>query len=135
MALPSSVESAVAAGLLLVSPDAGDGACVGCVLRKAACPVRSACCIREALRQVRQRPPAVMLCERDLPDGTWRELWEQVRGQDVPPSLIVASRLADDQLWAEVLNLGGYDVLPKPLDPVELRRVVENACRRGAAHA
>jgi DNA-binding response OmpR family regulator len=134
MAVSSSIESAVAAGLLLVSPEAGDGECVGCVLRSK-CRLRSACCIREALRQVWQRPPAVMLCERDLPDGTWRELWEQVRERDTPPSLIVVSRLADERLWAEVLNLGGYDVLSKPFDPAEVRRVVENACRKGAAHA
>jgi len=47
-----------------------------------------------------------------------------------PPLLIVASRLADERLWAEVLNLGGYDVLLKPFEPAELRRVIGNACIR-----
>ena len=27
-------------------------------------------------------------------------------------------------LWAEVLNLGGYDVLAQPFDELEVRRVV-----------
>jgi DNA-binding response OmpR family regulator len=40
-----------------------------------------------------------------------------------------------NKLWAEVLNLGGYDVLSKPFDPVEVRRVVENTRRTAAAHA
>jgi DNA-binding response OmpR family regulator len=45
-----------------------------------------------------------------------------------PPDLIVASRLADEYLWAEVLNLGGYDVLAKPFNAEEVRRVVGLAC-------
>jgi DNA-binding response OmpR family regulator len=38
------------------------------------------------------------------------------------PPLIVTSRLADERLWAEALNLGAYDVLAKPFDPQELNR-------------
>ena len=41
--------------------------------------------------------------------------------------MIVTSRLADDRLWAEVLNLGGYDVLAKPFDASEVARVVGTA--------
>jgi CheY-like chemotaxis protein len=37
-----------------------------------------------------------------------------------PPMLIVTSRLADDYLWAEALNLGAYDVLAKPFDASEV---------------
>jgi DNA-binding response OmpR family regulator len=40
------------------------------------------------------------------------------------PVLIVSSRTADERLWAEVLNLGAYDVLVKPFDPTEVSRVV-----------
>ena len=34
------------------------------------------------------------------------------------------SRQAHESLWAEVLNLAGYDVLPKPLVKDEVVRVV-----------
>jgi hypothetical protein len=40
-----------------------------------------------------------------------------------PPELIVASRAADDSLWAEVVTFGGYDVLPQPFERDELKRV------------
>ncbi len=43
------------------------------------------------------------------------------------PLLIVTSRLADDSLWAEALNLGAYDVLAKPFDATEVARVVSMA--------
>jgi hypothetical protein len=40
-----------------------------------------------------------------------------------PPSLIVFSCLADEFLWAEVLNLGGFDVRMTPFEPEEVLRV------------
>ena len=46
------------------------------------------------------------------------------------PRLIVTSRLADEYLWVEVLNRGGYDVLTKPLDKREVARVVNSARQR-----
>ena len=43
--------------------------------------------------------------------------------------MIVTSRLADERLWAEALNLGAYDVLAKPFDRTEAMRVVAAAWR------
>ena len=65
----------------------------------------------------------------DLQAPSWRELLEDVSAQnEIPaPKVIVLSRLADNRLWAEVLNLGGYDVLPKPLDAVEVAWAVRSA--------
>jgi hypothetical protein len=42
----------------------------------------------------------------------------------------VASHFADDQLWAEALNLGAYDVLAMPLRAAEVFRSVSLAWRR-----
>jgi len=42
-----------------------------------------------------------------------------------PPLLIVTSRLADERLWAEVLNLGAHDVLAKPFNAEEVVRVLD----------
>jgi hypothetical protein len=46
-----------------------------------------------------------------------------------PARLVVASQPADGRLWAEVLNLGGYDVLAKSFDATEVNRVVDSAVR------
>jgi DNA-binding response OmpR family regulator len=72
----------------------------------------------------------VVICGTELPDGSWRDLLEEVNRRPVPPRLIVASSLADDRLWAEVLDLGGYDVLGKPFDANEVIRVVSLAWRQ-----
>ncbi len=84
----------------------------------------------EARRKLRDSKAAVVICERDLPDGTWKDVLYELARMDNAPPLIVMSRSADDQVWAEVLNLGGYDVLQKPLEPSEVRRAVAMAWRQ-----
>jgi DNA-binding response OmpR family regulator len=69
-----------------------------------------------------QLPAPVVLCDRHLPDGSWRELLRQAHNWRNPPRVIVTSPAADNALWAEVLNLGGYDVLARPFVPDEVYR-------------
>lgn len=80
---------------------------------------------------------AAVLTEAHLPDGrTWKDVLREIQGTPNPPPLIVTDRLADEALWAEVLNLGGYDVLAKPFDEKEVLHAVTMACgyrRKGAA--
>lgn len=80
-----------------------------------------------ALRRAESPAVRVVLCERDLPDGNWKSVFEQVRDLVHAPRFIVVSRLADERLWAEVLNLGGYDVLATPLIREEVSRVLSYA--------
>jgi DNA-binding response OmpR family regulator len=71
----------------------------------------------------------VVLSDRELPEGGWREMLSDLQALADPPALVVKARLADDSLWAEVLNMGGYDVLAEPLDNDEVRRVMSAAAR------
>jgi DNA-binding response OmpR family regulator len=48
---------------------------------------------------------------------------EQLASLPYPPFLIVSSRLADEYLWAEALNIGAYDVMAKPFDSREVVRI------------
>src|ERR1017187_717344 len=73
---------------------------------------------------------SVLLCEQKLLPGTWRDLLEHLHAMPHAPSLIVTSRLADDRLWAEALNLGAWDVLAKPFSHIEVIRSVHAAWRR-----
>ena len=60
------------------------------------------------------------MCEETLPDGDWKGMLRELAKFRERPELIVTSRVADDSLWAEVLNLGGCDVLAKPFDAKEV---------------
>jgi len=80
------------------------------------------------LAQLRKRVlPPLVLCERDLFPGSWREMLDGIKHMSDPPLLIVTSRLADEQLWAEALNLGAYDVLAKPFEVSEVNRILSLA--------
>jgi len=83
---------------------------------------------QEAIDLSSSQPVRVVLCEPQMPDGTWDTLLEKMHEAVVPPALVVVSRLADERLWVEVLNLGGYDVLLTPFDRSEVLRVLFLAC-------
>jgi DNA-binding response OmpR family regulator len=70
---------------------------------------------------------SIVVCEDNLPDGTWRDVLDSVLSLAGRPILIVTSNFADERLWAEVLNLGGFDVVNKPFQRKELRRVLSIA--------
>lgn len=78
----------------------------------------------EARRLLYKTAVQVVICERDLPDGSWRDILESTAALKDPPAVIVTSRLADDRLWLEVLEAGGYDVLAKPWNGREARRTI-----------
>jgi DNA-binding response OmpR family regulator len=83
-----------------------------------------------ALAVLRRRDIAVVLCERDLPPGSYRDMLEHISIRPRAPSVIVISRLADERLWAEALNLGAWDVLASPFDRSEVVRTLASAWRR-----
>jgi DNA-binding NtrC family response regulator len=66
----------------------------------------------------------VVICNSDLPDGNWRCLVDQSQGTQPPPKVIVSSREVNDYLWADVLQMGGYDFLPMPWEPRDVLKVV-----------
>lgn len=63
-----------------------------------------------------------------LPDDDWRQVLAQLETLQSEPVLIVASHLADEDVWAEVLNLGTYEVLLKPFRAEEVARTIEAVC-------
>lgn len=85
---------------------------------------------RRATVGLQQYPIRLVVAEAGFAPWPWQELLDYLRLLPHPAQLIVTSRTADEALWADVLNRGGFDVLPRPFDREELRRVVLSACRR-----
>jgi CheY-like chemotaxis protein len=81
----------------------------------------------EAVSELYRTRFIVVFCEFHLADGTWKDILDLATSLGEPPLLVVTSQFADDRVWAEVLNLGGYDVLSKPLVEDEVRRVLHMA--------
>src|SRR5690349_9635365 len=73
--------------------------------------------------------PGVVISASRLPDGNWEDVLLELQRRQLEPLLIVTSRLADDGLWAEVLNRGGFDVLATPFRDREVTYSVSLAWR------
>jgi len=86
--------------------------------------------VESALESLRVNRIPILFCNSDLRPGLWQEMLDRMLSLPDPPFLVVTSRLADDRLWAEALNLGAYDVLAKPFDKTEVNRIVRSAWLR-----
>lgn len=118
--------------VLSVSPTPGDHAALEALLPKPQWKVYRTESVTSALSLLRHiEPIPLVVCERDLLRATWQDLLIETMSLPDRPFFIVASRFADDYLWAEALNLGAYDVLTKPFDPIELTRSLRLAWQHG----
>jgi DNA-binding NtrC family response regulator len=113
--------------VLSVSPNSEDGGCLKYILRESDLTLVASPSLDSSVSILREMPIAIVLCESELFPGTWREVLERVSQLPDPPLLIVTSRLADERLWAEALNLGAYDVLAKPFSATAVIRVLNSA--------
>ena len=91
------------------------------------CRVFDAASLHRARKLLEADVFAIVLCERNLASYTWLDVLAEVAVVPTRPLLVVTSRLADDYLWSEALNLGAYDVLSKPFVALEVTRTVNAA--------
>lgn len=116
--------------ILLVSAYAGDHDSLQSIFRGSRWQLQGARTVSDGLKSIRRHHAEipVVICQHSLPDGDWKHLLTQMDTMAVQPSLIVCSRLADERLWAEVLNLGAFDLLlGAPFEPEEVLRVTASA--------
>lgn len=123
----SEIKTTRTVTVLSVSPNADDHFSLQAIFNHSRWELFRADCIASAKAILGRREIGVVICERNLSPGSWIDMLEEGRLLPNAPSMIVTSRLADDSLWAEALNLGAYDVLAKPFDRTELVRSVSSA--------
>src|ERR1039458_10231563 len=87
-------------------------------------------CLNDARVLLAKAHIGVVLTDSHLPDGGWKDVLHELGRRHIKaPPVIVVSRLADERLWAEVLNLCGYDVLATPFHADEVRWSIISAWR------
>jgi DNA-binding response OmpR family regulator len=99
------------------------------VFRDAGWRLLEACDRKKAQQHLNQDPIHVVIARCEAPGWDWKQVLRNLRRRAHPPQLIVTSRTADEHLWSEVLNCGGYDVLLEPFRRDEIERVVASARR------
>jgi DNA-binding NtrC family response regulator len=100
------------------------------ILQKRDQKVVAARTVEEAFRFIKKNGVYLVMTDCDLPDGTWRDVLQAAEQDPKHPLVIVTGRNADELLWGEVLNLGGYDVLAQPLEDGEVTRIAGMAARQ-----
>ena len=113
--------------VLLVSPLADDHEALAEIFAHTNWRLTSALTIERASAALRTGRHSLVICERRLLYGTWEDLFERTRNMPSQPLLIITSLQPDNHLWAEALNLGAFDVLPKPFERQEVVHVVSFA--------
>ncbi len=87
-------------------------------------------CLNDARVLFNKAHIGVVLTDCHLPDGGWRDVLHELGARHITaPPVIVSSRLADEKLWAEVLNLCGHDVLSTPFRDDEVLWSISSAWR------
>ncbi len=114
--------------VLLIGPDDHQRAALRSILLDAGC--RTFICARSCDANDLIKFASVVICEHSLPDGSWRDVLRAAQALEKTPAVIVTSRLAGGELWAEVINLGGYDVLAQPFRAEEIMWTVRSAHSR-----
>lgn len=116
--------------VLLISSDEEDHASVRSILAHSGLTLSFTRSFQEARAILRDGSIGVVISAGRSGDGYgWKDLLRELQDNAAATRLVVADRLADEALWAEVLNFGGYDLLLKPFNSTELFRVVDMACR------
>ena len=115
--------------VLAVSPFPQDHRRLSDIFRHSRWQLQTASDIREATAIIKRAPVPVVICEYDLPDGDWRVLYDVARTLEFPCHFLVTLRHADERVWGEILEAGGYDCLPKPFRSDEVYRLVSLAWR------
>lgn len=123
-AAPAPIPAANRAEVLAVCPRPEDRGRLREIFGGHAVRLREAVTWREGAEAFARHRPQVVICEAALPDADWKDVLGDTSSLRDAPRVIVISSQADECLWAEVLNLGGYDVLPTPLVEDEVVRVV-----------
>ena len=122
--------------LLAVLPNPYDRAMLHRIVDGASWDLQFASSVDEALKVLDgdEHQPEMILSDRRFADGRgWRDLLAKLSELKSPSALVVTDDSEGGDLWGEVLNLGGCDVLPKPFRWTEVSHAVDHALRHSRA--
>jgi len=81
----------------------------------------------EACTVANQLTAPVILFDRDLPGAEWRTAVRSLAASPHRACVVLMSGVVDDYLRQELVRRGGYEVVPKPLRPENISRVIRLA--------
>jgi DNA-binding NtrC family response regulator len=122
-------------GVLFVSPRSEDATTISRMLGSLSVPIEYVADLAHARAIIRDGMYPVILTEAILNDGTWLDVLDLARRVTPRSEVIVTDASADARFWAEVMNMGAYDLIAQPFATGEVQRILSNACSRAYASA
>jgi DNA-binding NtrC family response regulator len=122
-------------GVLFVSPRREDATTLSSMLCSLSVPIEYVADLAHARARIREGNYPVILTEANLRDGTWLDVLDLARRVTPRSEVIVTDATADARFWAEVLNMGAYDLIAQPFATGEVQRILSNACARFSSAA
>ncbi len=115
------------AKFLVVDDEPADVALLKQLLEKQEHQVVTAPTASEGLRLIREEQPDVAILDILLPDENGLEMFHQARALDPKLPIVFVTASNSSTTAIEAMQLGALDYLTKPLNVVEVRRVVARA--------
>ena len=82
----------------------------------------------EAAQLLRDEPGVcLVLTDLSLPDGSWFDVLNRVGDVQRGAKVVVCAHVADERLWTQVLEAGGFDMLVEPYQDREVQRILSAA--------
>lgn len=122
-------------GVLFVSPRPEDATTLSSMLGSLSVPIEHVADLAQARARIRDGLYPVILTEANLNDGTWLDVLDLARRVTPRSEVIVTDAAADARFWAEVLNMGAYDLIAQPFATGEVQRILSNACSHASSPA
>lgn len=110
--------------LLALLEQEGDRRLLQHISVEAGWPLILANSIDDACRRLDADPIPVVFVDGDM---EWRTALDRFRVKQPPPSVVLASRVVDHYVFGEVVRHGGFDVISRPLEGGEVRRITRLA--------
>jgi DNA-binding NtrC family response regulator len=115
---------------LVVDDDAASRRLLEVRLRALGCRVAAAADGQEALLEIRQQTPALILLDLQMPRMGGMELLRKLKREGIDVPVIVITAHGSIEAAVEAMKEGAYDFIPKPFDPRHLEIVVLKALER-----
>jgi DNA-binding NtrC family response regulator len=122
-----------AAAMLIVNPDAEVRHLVEKAIPKYRRSTMSLAFSDDFALLTEQSPPDVVVFNIKTEAQSCFSRLAKVRGQWPGTQVIFLSPVDDIHLWAEAIRLGAYDFLPKPIDPDQLKWILQGALTKKLA--
>jgi DNA-binding NtrC family response regulator len=116
--------------VLIVDDETAQRNIVASILRSAGHSIYEAASVDEALEQVSEFRPEVVLTDLKMPGKSGLTLVEQIASFEQQPEVVVITAFGSVETAVKAMRSGAYDYLNKPLEREELLLVVERAAEK-----